>query len=236
MLSSIVLGSGLFALLVAADPPTPQAPPTPSSGQVRGTISYGRHAPAVGAIVIVRPESATSPVRVATTGTSGTFAFDGLRDGSYRAEVRREGYAPVVKSGIQVRAPFRAVVEVLLVRGETLHEEAKTVEGSASLTGTIRVAGGAPLAEARVRLTRADGADDSRMLLTDAEGTFSLPLLKAGRWRLDVQGAGLLPLRADLDLAGDVAIEAQLAAQPANYRPLPQDLIVPEDVIPPAGS
>ena len=146
MLSSIVLGSGLFALLVAADPPTPQAPPTPSSGQVRGTISYGRHAPAVGAIVVMRPESATSPVRVATTGTSGTFAFDGLRDGSYRAEVRREGYAPVVKSGIQVRAPFRAVVEVLLVRGAALQEaarEAQAADGSASLTGAIRVAGGA---------------------------------------------------------------------------------------------
>jgi hypothetical protein len=39
-----------------------------------------------------------------------------------------------------------------------------------------------------------------------------------------------------LDLAGDVAIEVQLAAQPPNYRPLPQDLLVPEEVIPPPGS
>jgi hypothetical protein len=31
-------------------------------------------------------------------------------------------------------------------------------------------------------------------------------------------------------------LDVQLAAQPANYRPLPQDLIVPEDVIPPAGA
>jgi hypothetical protein len=187
----------------------------------------------VGAIVVVRPESAPSPVRAATTGTSGTFAFDGLPDGTYRAEVRRDGYAPVLKSGIQVRAPFRAVVEVLLTRGGASRETIPTVEGGASLGGTIRVAAGVPLAEAHLRLTRVDGTDDSRMSLTGASGVFAFPGLTAGRWRLEVQGAGLLPLRTDLDLVGDVSIDAQLAAQPANYRPLPQDLLVPEDVIPP---
>ena len=232
---SVVLGSCLCAVLAAADPAVPQAPPRAPAGQVRGTISYGRHEPAVGAIVVVRPEGAPTPVRIATTGTSGTFAFDGLADGAYRADVLRDGYVPVVKTGIPVRAPFRAVVEVLLVRGAAPPEKAATLEGSASLTGTVRVAGEAPLAEARVRLTRSDGADDARTVLTDGAGAFAFPGLKAGRWRFDVQGAGLLPLRADLDLVGDVAIEAQLAAQPATFRPLPQDLIVPEDVIPPPG-
>ena len=237
MLRSIAACLGLGALLAAGEPEAPPPPPpAPAAGQVRGTITYGRHTPAVGAIVIVRPESDPSPVHLATTGTNGTFAFDGLKDGAYRTEVRRDGYVPFVKSGVRVRAPFRAVVEVLLLPGSAPREDAKAVDGSASLTGTFRVAGGAPLAEARVRLTRTDGADDSRTILTDAAGAFASSGLKAGRWRLDAQGAGLLPLRAELDLVGDVEIEAQLAAQPANYRPLPQDLIVPEDVIPPAGS
>jgi hypothetical protein len=248
MVRSIVLSLGFGALVAAADlpvaPPPAPAPapapvavaPAPSSGQVRGTISYGRHAPAVGAIVIVRPETAPSPVRIATTGTSGTFAFDGLPDGAYRAEVRREGYVPIVKSGIRVRAPFRAVVEVRLLAGEVPPGEPAPASGSAALNGIVRVAGGAPLAEARVRLTRPDGADDAHSVLTDSAGAFSLPQLAAGLWRVDVQGAGLLPVRAALDLAGDVRVEVQLAAQPANYRPLPQDLIVPEDVIPPAGA
>lgn len=235
MLRLLAAGLGLSALLAAAEPPAaPAAAPTaPPSGQVRGTITYGRHAPAVGAIVIVRPENAPSPVRAATTGDKGTFAFDGLADGTYRAEVRRDGFAPVMKLGIPVRAPFRAVVEVVLVPGESPRDEPKAVSGTASLAGTIRIAGAAPLAEARVRLTRPDGADDSRSLLTDAAGAFSLAGLKAGRWHLEVVGAGLLPLRADLDLVGDVAIEAALATQPANYRPLPRDLIVPEEIIPP---
>jgi hypothetical protein len=187
----------------------------------------------VGAIVIVRPQAGPSPVRIATAGTSGTFAFDGLPDGTYRAEVRRDGYVPIVKSGIQVRAPFRAVVELLLVPGNAPADPAAVATGSAALNGVVRVSGGAPLAEARVRLTRPDGADDSRTVLTDPAGVFALPQLKSGRWRIDVQGAGLLPVRADLELDGDVAIDVQLAAQPATYRPLPQDLIVPEEAIPP---
>jgi len=251
MLRSIVAGFGFAALLGASEagtPPTPTPTPTPAPtppaapapsvaglGQIRGTVSYGRRDPAVGAIVIARPEGAPSPVHLATTGTSGTFAFDGLTDGTYRVEVRRDGSAPIIKSGVKVRAPFRAVVEVVLVPGEAPRGDAAPVDGSASFSGIVRIAGGAPLPEARVRLTRDDGADESKTVFTNASGDFSIPELKAGRWRVEVQGAGLLPVRAQLDLLGDVAFDVQLAAQPVNYRPLPQDLIVPEDVIPPPG-
>jgi hypothetical protein len=215
--------------------PAATAPSTPArgTGQIRGTISYGRHAPAVGVVVTLAPEDGGSRVYVATTGETGTFGFDGVPDGTYRGSVRREGYVPVVKSGVVVRAPFRAVVELTLVRGATPPEPPKDLEGDASLTGSVRIAGGAPLAEARVRLVRPDAKDDPRSALTDPSGGFSFAGLKAGRWRLELIGAGLLPLRTDLDLTGAVVLDAALARQPANYQPLPQDLIVPEDVIPP---
>ena len=227
---AVVLATVLAAGEAVAPVPVAAAPP---AGQIRGTISYGRHEPAAGVVVVVRPESALSPVRAATTGTNGTFAFDSLPDGTYRADVRREGYLRAVKTGLHVKAPFRAVVEVLLEHGTSPAEVGAPAEGSASLAGTIRVAGGAPLAEAHVRLTRPDGVADSKTALTDAAGKFAWTGLPAGRWHFDVQAAGLLPLHADLDLAADVSFEAQLAPQPANYRPLAQDLLVPEDVIPP---
>ena len=89
--------------------------------------------------------------------------------------------------------------------------------GDASLAGTVRIAGGAP---ARRGAREAHAPRRRRRcahgLLTDGAGAFSVPQLQAGRWRLDVQGAGLLPLRAELDLVGDVALEAQLATQPAQ--------------------
>jgi hypothetical protein len=229
MLKTVVLSSVVVAQMAAPSAPAPAGP----GGQIRGTIFYGRHEPAVGAIVVVRPESGVTPVRAATTGTSGTFAFNGLPDGTYRAEVRREGYATMVKTGIGVRAPFRAVVELQLARGDAPGAPAKEVSGSAALNGTVRGNAGALLSEAHVRLTRVGGDEDSRSIVTDTTGTFTFASLAAGRWRLEVQGAGLLPLRADLDLEGDVTLDAQLAPQPANYKPLPQDLLVPEDVIPP---
>jgi len=248
MLRAMAAAAAYVLFVAAAEPsavpapvaaPAPVAPPAtvPSAatttGQLRGTIAYARHEPAVGAVVIVRPEKAATPLRVATTGTNGTFAFDGLSDGTYRAEVRQEGYVSVVKTGIGVRAPFRAVIEILLARGTTPREPVDALDGSATLTGSIRLSRGTPLAEARVHLTRADGADEARTLLTDGSGAFSAPDLKAGSWHLEVQGAGLLPLRADLELVGDVTLEAQLAAQPADYRPPARDLIVPEEVLPP---
>ena len=220
-----------LGIAVAADA-SPAATARPG-GQVRGSISYGRRAPAVGAVVIFRPEKAATPLYAATTGATGTFGFDAVPDGTYRAEVRRDGYATQEKTGIVVRAPFRAVVELTLAPGSAPPRSGESAEGSASIRGRVRVAGGAPMAEIRVRLVRPDAADDPRTSLTDAGGGFDFPGMKAGRWRLELSGAGLLPLRADVELAGEVALEASLAQQPANYQPPAQDLIVPEDVIPP---
>ena len=84
-----------------------------------------------------------------------------------------------------------------------------------------------------MKLTRVEGTDDPRAVTTDGAGAFTVPGLSAGRWRLEVQGAGLLPLRVSLDLTGEVGIDATLATQPPNYMPPAQDLIVPEEAIPP---
>jgi carboxypeptidase family protein len=218
----------LSALLAGAA--AAQAPP---AGQMRGLITTARRTPAVGAVVVVRPEGARTPVRLGTTGASGRFAFDGLSDGTYRAEVRREGFAPVVKSGIAVKAPFRAVVELTLVRGNDTPAPPADPAGE---TGSIRLEvknGTIPLAEARVRLVLADGSQDPRTGLTDAEGRTVFDNLSAGMWRVEILGAGLLPLRASVEVAGEIEVEAAMAPQPADYQPSPQDLIVPEDVTPP---
>jgi Carboxypeptidase regulatory-like domain len=217
-------------------PTTAPAPATPSSkggGQVRGTISYGRRAPAAGVVVIIKPDGSGKHIYAATTGEAGTFAFDGVADGTYRGEARREGYTPIVKTGIVVRAPFRAVVELLLTKGSSPVEPPPSAEGAAALTGRVRVEGGVPVGEVRVRLVRGDAGSDPRTVLTDAAGTFTFTGLEAGRWKLEAMGAGLLPLRADLDLVGEMTIDLGLARQPTSYKPLPQDLIIPEDVIPP---
>jgi hypothetical protein len=101
------------------------------------------------------------------------------------------------------------------------------------VAGIVRFAGAGPLGEARVRLVRADGSDDPLTALTAGDGSFSFSGFRGGDWRLEILGAGLLPLRANVRLAGAVTLDAALAPQPANYRPPAQDLIVPEEALPP---
>ena len=216
----------------------PPASPAPM-GQLRGSVYYGRHSPAVGAVVLVHPDGATTAIRLATTGENGGFAFDKLDDGAYRIEVRREGYVPVVKEAIAVKAPFRAVVELLLARGDpgappsVSTPPAPSGAGEAEVAGVVRLASGPPVPEATIRLTRVDARDDPRTVLTAADGTFAIAGLAAGAWRLEILGAGLLPMRATLDLAAATRLEAQLTPQPPSYQPFPEDLIVPEEAIPP---
>jgi hypothetical protein len=226
-------------LLAAAVAAATAAPPASApAGQLHGAVAYGRHVFAVGAVVAVKPEGAATPLLLATTGETGAFAFDHLPDGVYRAEIHRDGYIPVIKTGIPVKAPFRAVVEVNLLRGDAPAAPPPPAAGSgdASVAGIARLVGGGVLAEAHVRLVRADGTDDPRTAVTAADGTFAFTGLRPGGWRVEILGAGLLPLRATVELSGEVALEAALAPQPANYRPPAQDLIVPEEVIPPKGS
>jgi len=98
---------------------------------------------------------------------------------------------------------------------------------------TVRTGPETPLAGARVRLVQAEGREDPRATLTNASGQASFESLPAGTWRLEILGAGLLPLRAALDVAGEIAVDATMSPQPADYQPAPQDLIVPEDATPP---
>ena len=85
-----------------------------------------------------------------------------------------------------------------------------------------------------MRLVQAEGREDPRASLTDASGKASFENLPAGTWRLEILGAGLLPLRAAIDVPGAISVEATMSPQPADYQPSPQDLIVPEEATPPS--
>ena len=85
----------------------------------------------------------------------------------------------------------------------------------------------------RIRLIRADGSVDPRDGMTGAEGKFAIPGLQAGAWRLEILGAGFLPIRVPVTLSGEATLTASLVEQPASYQPPPLDLIPPEMPIPP---
>lgn len=223
----------------AADEAPPPAVRDGGTSRLEGVAKIGRRTPAVGATVSVRPEGGATPVRLTTTDEKGRFRFDGLADGAYRADFRRDGLEPVVKSGIEVRFPFRTVIEIAMKKGEAPSGGGPPAPpaGAAShtLRGVVSILGAGPAPETRVRLLRTDGSHDPRFALTGADGTFTIFELPGGPWRIEILGAGYLPIRADLEIAGDVAVEARLAGQPADYLPPPLDLLPQERPVPPPG-
>jgi hypothetical protein len=213
-------------------------------GQIQGAALVRRNVPVVGAVVTVRRSDDVSDLRLTTTDVRGAFRFDGLPDGRYRCEVAHDGYATVVKEDVDLRAPFRAVVEVTMapaaagvapppapaiVSADVIAPDA----GAAALRGAVRDAQGKGTGEVRLRLTREDGSDDPREQVTAGDGSFAFAGLRPGRWRLEVQGAGLLPVRTTVALAGTTSLAVSLVPQPAGHLPSVDDLMPREEPVPP---
>jgi hypothetical protein len=213
------------------------APTESRTARLEGTASLDRHHRVVGAVVLASAGAGRSLSWLTSTDDKGRFVLDRLPEGTYRVELRRDGLAPVVKEGVDVRFPFRAVVEVTLgprPSGKAVaRRDAAAVGKRVRLSGSVSVRGGGPLAEARVRLVRTDGTDDPRSTLSLLDGTFAIGDVPAGAWRIEALGPGYLPVRMDLDLADDARVEAVLVPQPANYVAPAIDLLPQEEPIPP---
>jgi hypothetical protein len=211
-----------------------------ATSRLEGTATRDRRNPVIGATASLTAEDAPSPLRLTATDDKGSFRFDGLRDGSYHLELHRDGFAPVVKQQVEVRTPYRAVLELTMVpgagtAGPAVNRGSAAPEGVAAVRGVVLTRDEKPVPEARVRAARPDGTIDPRSVLTGTDGAFALPDLAVGPWRIEILGAGYLPVRADFELRQDVEIRAVLVGQPADYMPPPTDLLPIEVPIPPPG-
>jgi hypothetical protein len=216
--------------------------PTPGT-RLQGTASLGRNREVVGATVVVRDETDPSRLFMTATDGKGHFRVGELPNGTYSVQVLREGLAPVFKEGIELRFPFRAVVEVPMreiTTEETLRfldPEAGPAPGGAmqSVHGEAKDRQGREIGQVMVRLVSHGGDADPFQVATNPDGMFDVGELSAGRWRIRATSAGFLPLRALLDLSGETDVQLRMVRQPASYSPSPFDLMPEEEAIPPAG-
>lgn len=221
---------------------------TTPRGTLQGSAYLSRSRRVIGATVVARSETDTSArvaIDITATDARGAFRLDRLADGSYRVEVTRAGLAPVVKSAVELRHPFRAVVEVgmaplaampVAARPPTLSERAEpTPRPTLRLSAEIQQAPGEPFPDAELRLRRADGGDDPRTLRSAAGGAIDGVEISAGSWQVEVTAPGFLAMRTLLDIEGDVHLRFHLVRQPTDYVPSPLELMPPELPLPPAG-
>lgn len=222
--------------LAAAGPLAAQEAGAERTSRLQGAVLAGPREPLLGAAVLVRPADDPGRVWLTTTGDRGAFRVDGLPDGVYTVTIARAGYATVFKPAIELRYPFRAVVEVRL---EKAPEAPDLDDAFPSGDGPVRVDGvalgpdGRPLADVRVRLVHVAGRHDPRALRTGEDGRFHVDDLPADAWRFEIEGVGMLDLRKIVRLIEDTAVTVVLVPQPADYEPSPLELMPPERPIPP---
>ncbi len=224
--------------------PATEAAPAPASAsahasRLQGKVYLGRNRNVTGAVVRVAKDGDPSRVWLTSTDDKGVFRVDGLGDGSYGVRVEREGLEPVEKSGIGVKFPFRAVVELVMKPAAAPPAPPAGAAASASdsaplrLTGVVRDVALDALAEARVRVVDPTGRTDPRVATTSADGAFGFDDLAPGDWAIHVRGVGRLPIRLRLALGADTTLDAMLVQQPATYVPSPLELMPPEEPIVP---
>lgn len=206
--------------------------------QIRGKVSLARNRPVVGAVVLVEPEGGGSLLLTASD-LRGEFRVTDLEDGVYRVTIRRDGFKPWTQDRLEVKPPFRTIVEATLEPAGSAAEAPPPVpsgeRGTLRFSGFVREAAGAPAASARVRLVRPDGALDPREAAVGEDGRVEIEALPAGRWNLEILAPGAIPLRAALDLERDTEFEISLVAQPPEYPLSLEDLMPPEEAVPPEG-
>jgi len=211
----------------------------PKSTWLLGHARTGRRRWVTGAAVMATPQSGEVRIYVTTTDEKGAYRFEALPEGTYRVSLLKHGLEPVIKDRVELKFPFRAVVEVVMAPTSGVGPaEAPAVEtlpagDLATLAGRIVDRAGEPVDEVRIRVTRVDGSVDPRDAVSDEKGEFSIAQLPPGDWRLEVLGAGYLPIRVPVTLSGPGELRAVLVPQPASYEPQPLDLMPPELPIPP---
>ncbi len=206
--------------------------------QIRGKVSLARNRPVVGAIVLVEPERGGSLLLTASD-LRGEFRVADLEEGVYRVTIRRDGFKPWTQDRLDVKPPFRTIVEATLepagAAAEAPPPAPSTRPAALRFAGFVREAEGAPAVSARLRLVRPDGALDPREAPVGEDGRVEIEALPAGRWNLEILAPGAIPLRAGLDLLRDTEFEISLVAQPPEYPLSLEDLMPPEDAVPPEG-
>ena len=235
--SAIFLLGIPFAAVLAAEAPPNQTVRVKLS-RLQGRARESRTRDVVGAMVLVQRTADPSRYYLTTSGGDGAFFVDRLPDGDYTVRLNREGYASEVKTGVQLKFPFRAVVEVTMEPGQPdLSAAGDPVTGASAidLHGSVIAAAGNGLGEISVRIVRQDGSVDPLVVRTPKDGAFRFDAVPAGEWRVEIVGIGYLPVNQRLMFNTDSAVTVQLIKQPPDYVPSPLELMPPEAPIVPEG-
>jgi hypothetical protein len=239
----------------AANPATAPVAPAPAGapanmgrGRMRGEVGLSRREKITGAVVAITRQGDEANLFATTTDPFGVFQFESLPEGNYTVIALKDGLLPARKEGIEVRAPFRADVEVLMTPGAAPPPVVGSAAPSAASgdsaaapadAGTIRLtvvsAGGTPVEGARLNLRALAGTSDPIRGQTDGEGRFEFARPPAGEYFLRLEAPGYLPIHLDRAALGLAfrSVRVFLTSRPFDYPGTAADLLPDEKPVPP---
>jgi hypothetical protein len=265
---ALAAAAGPLALAIPGDEPDPAPTPggtpaveaAPGSRGVFGTIMgtvYDAKKPLVGCMVQLSSRGEGAMLRVTGTDEKGRYVFKDLPAGTYDIEVAAVGGVSRRKGKIEVRPPFRNIVDFeIRPEGDEARDAAATrlAEALKKVTGVQDApAPGAPVPGEPAKMVPVRGTfldaqkrpipEVSVMFLSLEEkgtfqafsgedGAFSLPAVPPGRYRVLVASPGYVALdlrSVEVSPAGGLNLGLSLVDYPLNFKGRPEDRLPPEE-------
>ena len=256
---------GAPGLGAAADAPAQSVTPAVPSevaaarrsvfGTIVGAVLDMKKKPMAGCMVQLSSRGEGATLRVTGTDEKGHYVFKDLPAGIYDIEVAASGDVSSQKGKIEVRPPFRNIVDfefgprVEDRRGAAQIAEAlKKAAGAGTVAPQGESAPGEPVRMVPVRGTFLDTQkrpipEVSVMLLSLAgartlqafsgeDGTFLIPEVQPGRYRVLVSSPGYVSLDLKMvvvSAASGLNLGLSLVDYPLNFKTKPEDRLPPEE-------
>ena len=206
----VLVGAGLLVatLVRAADEqpapvPVSGQPPAAIGGRVKGTVTGLSRQPVVGARVVASVRLADRDGLFLTTSDDhGTYVYQGLPAGQYRIDAHAERYVAGSFLEVDVHPPFRNILDFRLqFRGAPdglIQPPAASRQVPSgppvAVSGNVWADDHRPVPEAEITL---EGGPDPgrRLVLSRADGAFSMANVVPDSYTVVVTAAGSLPIR-----------------------------------------
>jgi protocatechuate 3,4-dioxygenase beta subunit len=205
----------------APSPPPEDSPKTPPAaadarkvfGKIRGAVYDSKKKPLAGMMVQLISKDEGGLLQVTGTDEKGQYLFQDLPPGAYDVEVGAEGYRQQRKGKILVRPPFRNIVDFQIepLRPGEAAGSGSLLPGPPKRTASPETTGTGDRVAVRGRLLDQQKRPVQEASVTfiplvgkgvyqassGVDGTFSIDLVPAGRYRVRVVSPGHVAL--DLD-------------------------------------
>ncbi len=222
-------------------------------GTIMGTVFDVRKKPLAGWMVQLSSRRDDGVLRVTGTNEKGQYVFKDLPAGTYDIEIQVENEAARRKGRIEVRPPFRNIVDFQIGpqppdRSNPLAglAEKKKIEGAGAAAtgdaagegvkpvpfrGTFVDAQKRPIAEVSVTVVGLDGEGAFQVFSGD-DGSFAIPAVPPGRYRVLVFSPGYVPIdlkSVEVTPASGLSLSLRLVDHPLNTKERPVDRLPREE-------